>query len=432
MPLTLPHLEAEPAAAAVHLRLLRPEDVDAFDDEAPEVAATPAMSRRGFLCTAAAAVAATLAPAPADAGLSPTMRLSEFFERYYVPTVMQRRNRSSAETISLYRDSINWWVKLTGDPPLNQIDDVVLYDQFAAGLRQATYRRGRVGALVPLAQSTCVKHMKHVRAVYFRTGPKRADPKRPSSGILAETEHMVIQQATDTSVKPPITAAHARLIFKACEGMACYGTGSNRLGVRRGDGGPTAPARWRSLVATFYYSGFRFETVQGLRWRMIEVIDGRPYWKAPPEICKGKRKGVVKYIHPHAYELLGLLPRNESVPRSEDDGLVYPFLSEHSHTHLLDRHEALQRMAGLATTNDFHGYKRGFVDQQFALGLTPALRNAQLSAAHEDSETTRKHYVEIEPKMIDLFAPLDTAWTQQPRLGTRAADANQLSLPFSE
>jgi hypothetical protein len=426
MPLIQRQPEPATAAAAVHLRLLRPEDVDAFEDEAPEVAATPAVTRRGFLCTAAAVVAGAaastaIAPAPAEAGLSPTMRLSEFFERYYVPTVMQRRNRSSDETISLYRDSINWWVKLTGDPPLNEIDDVVLYDRFAAGLREAKYRRGRVGALIPLSQSTCVKHMKHVRAVYFRTGPKRADPKRPSSGILAETEHLVIQQATDTSVKPPITAAQAPLIFAACDGMACYGTGSERLGVRRGDGGPAGPDRWRSLVATFYYSGFRFETVQGLRWRMLEVIDGRPYWKAPPEICKGKRKGVVKYIHPHAYQLL------QALPRSGDDELVYPFLSAHSHTHLLDRHEALQKMAGLAETNDFHGYKRGFVDQQFALGLTPALRNAQLAAAHEDSETTRKHYVEIEPKMIDLFVPLDAEWASRAR-PSKAEGPNQLSL----
>lgn len=383
-----------PAADAPALRLWTP-DVEP-STSTPEVAA-PAL----------------------DAGeLGPQMTLSEFFERWYLPNVLRRQKKSSADTIELYRKAIDYWKRLTGDPPLAAITEETLCDKFRDGLHSVTYRRGLAGVERRLDEQTIVKHLRMVRAVYFRTGPK-VDAKRRSTGLLEEITHLEINSPELGPPKPRFTVAQARHVFAACESLTAYGIGGGGHG-RRGDGGPGADDRWRALVAQLYYGGHRIGAMFGARWRMLVEIEGRHFWDLPRECVKGKRRGVVKYVHAHALELLRRLPRRPG----DDDELVFPWLTAHAHTHLLDRHYWLQRLAGMRTAIDFHGWRRTHEQEIFRLGLGPAVELARRAAAHGDKRTTIDHYLEVEPLVIDRLEPLDPEWNARPA----ADDPNQTFL----
>ena len=340
-------------------------------------------------------------------GLHSEMTLREFFERWYVPNVMHRQKRCSEETIALYRQSIGHWVRLTSDPPIGQIDEETLYDRFAEGLRQSTYRRGLSGRPRLLSEQTAVKHQRHVRAVYFRCGPK-TDPKRPSKGLVEEIQHLVIASPAAARVKPKFSVEQARKVFAACDEMTAFGARGGSTRGRKGDGGPDADHRWRAFIACCYYGGQRFEAMESLRWSMLVYQDGSPFFEIPAECVKGRKAGVTKYVHPHAHELLRRLPHDDA------DGLIFPWLSRHSHTHLLNRHYWLQERAGTRTEIDLHGWRRTHDTEMYRLGLGEALELARRAACHSDARTTRTHYVEVEPPVIDLLPPLDPHWRRAP------------------
>lgn len=357
-----------------------------------------------------------VAASQAGDGLDSQMTLREFFERWYVPNVMRRQRRCSEATIALYRQSIDHWVRLTSDPPIGRIDEETLYDRFAEGLRQSTYRRGLSGLPRPLSPQTAVKHQRHVRAVYFRCGPK-TDPKRPSKGLVDEIQHLVIASPAAARVKPKFAVDQARKVFAACDEMTAFGARGGGTRGRKGDGGRGADDRWRAFVACLYYGGHRFEPMASLRWSMLVHHDGLPFFEIPADCVKGRKAGVTKYVHPHAYELLRRLPRDDA------DDLIFPWLSRHSHTHLLNRHYWLQTRAGTRTEIDLHGWRRTHETETYRLGLGEALELARRAACHSDARTTRTHYVEVEPPVIDLLPPLDPHWRRAP-----AADPNQRQL----
>jgi integrase len=350
---------------------------------------------------------------PAGEGeFSPRMTLSRFFELWYLRVVMMREKKNDQDTIDSYRESIAWWIKLTGDPPLDEIDEFVWYEKFQDGFIGATYRRGKLGRDWPLAPRTAVKHMKQVHAVLFRTGPKNADRARPAKGILPEIPHVIIPSEDALPVKPCISLEATRLIFGSCSAMTRYGTcESQGRGSRLGDGGEGADVRWRALLGTLYYLGLRINTARLLSRSMRKEINGRWYFDIPAAAMKEKH-GLTRWIHPHLDELLAALPN--------DGEQYFPFLTAHSETHLLDRHRWLQTVAGLTETHTFHAWRRTHGDRMSETGIDHALGIAQMSLGHKDPKVTRKHYVEIEPKFIRRLPTLCGE-----RVGT---DPNQLTL----
>lgn len=55
--------------------------------------------------------------AESGARLSPRHTLSEFFERWFLPVVLQGEHNASVSTVTLYRDTLAWWKRLTRQPP---------------------------------------------------------------------------------------------------------------------------------------------------------------------------------------------------------------------------------------------------------------------------------------------------------------------------
>ncbi|MCE9605046.1 MAG: hypothetical protein K8U03_09120 [Planctomycetia bacterium] len=320
---------------------------------------------------------------PVGPNFSAGMRLSDFYREWYVPIVLKLDDEEAAVDPNAinYLKSIDWWRTLTGDKPLHQIDEVMLVG-FEKALRKATYKRGLAGQERTLGDFTVAKHLKNIRAVLFRTGPKSADPKRPAKGLLTETPHISVSAPTLLLPKTRFSVQQARQAYAACDEMAEF---SNLGRGRPSDGGPLAPLRWRARIATMYYTGLRIGTVLRLERSMIVEDDDGFWFMVPGRIVHKTKKFSVKAIRPELLELIRALP--------EDGNLLFPW--DHSLTHLRDRHERLQRIAGLTEPRDMHAWKRTHVREVGRLGLDDAMRVAQRAGDHADRKTTEDSYCNL-------------------------------------
>lgn len=125
-------------------------------------------------------------------GISPAMTLSEFFTAWFLPVVLVGQQAAREGTLTLYRDAVRWWAQLTGDPPIAQID-VLLLAQFQAALRSAKYRRSPLGREYSLSQHSQQKILRNLRAIMYRLGPT-TDPKRPAAQLLDGAPYLTLSK----------------------------------------------------------------------------------------------------------------------------------------------------------------------------------------------------------------------------------------------
>lgn len=343
-----------------------------------------------------------------DGEFSPRMTLSEFFDRWYLRVVL----KLSAEEVRLFKlgraewrklkltdeqmkkfpnavnylESIDKWKQLTGDPPIYAIDDVLLVD-FEELLRTTPYKRGLNGQERLLTDFTVAKHMKNIRAVVFRCGPKNADQKRPGKGLLDETPFISVSTPTLALPKTRFSLQQAQHVYAACSEMHVF---TNRGRGRPSDGGEHAPHWWRALIATMYYTGLRIGTVMRLTWSMIREDEDGFWFYVPGRIVHKTKKYSVKALRLDCLELLQRLPR-----RVDGAGGERIFTWHHSPTHLRDRHEMLQKLAGVTDLRDMHAWKRTHLREVARLGLDDAMRTAQRAGDHADRKTTEESYVNL-------------------------------------
>jgi integrase len=316
-------------------------------------------------------------------GLTSALTLSEFYRAWFVPIVLSGERQAAAGTLTSYAESIAYWSEITGDPPLAQVDEFTLA-QFQAGIAAATYRRGLSGPARPLSEFTRTKHLKQVRAVLFRTGP-RTDPRRPSKALLAETPHLVVTTPHRSRPRPPFTLAIARATFAACRLM-----GADPDGRRSpGDGGPAAVAWWRALIAVLYFTGLRCGTIFALEWTMIERRGSAAWLNVPGGIVKTK-KPVEKFLRAEAAALVEHLPRTSA----------RVFAWSHSASHLVRRHHELQRLGGVSPSLSLHAWRRTHATELYRLGAGQGLWCAQMGLDHADAATTSSFYVDLEAELI--------------------------------
>lgn len=398
------------AAPALPFRIWTPDD----EDVAAAVVPDP---RRYAAAPALPPVKPPHAAIGGEGEFSPRMTLSEFFERWYLRVVLklsaeevrnlklgQREWRkmklSEADMRKFpnavnYQQSIDYWKHLTGDPPIYAISDVLLVD-FEAALRGVTYKRGLNGTERRLGDFTVAKHLKNIRAVLFRCGPKNADNKRPGKGLLDETPHISVSAPTLTLPKKRFSLKQARLVYAACDEMTLF---TNRGRGRPSDGGPDAPAWWRALVSVMFYTGLRIGTVLRLEWSMIEEDEDGFWFKVPGRIVHKTKKASVKALRLDCLELLHRLPRG-------GDATSRIFTWNHSLTHLRDRHDRLQKLAGVKELRDMHAWKRTHLREVARTCLDDAMETAQRAGDHADRKTTEESYVNLGQETARLMPSL--------------------------
>jgi integrase len=325
------------------------------------------------------------------------MRLSEFFERWFLPMVLEAKE-ASASTILLYRQSIAWWITLTGDPPIDTIDEKMLKD-FREALSHATYRRGPAGAVRPVTRFTAAKHLRDLRSILSRLGPT-LDPKRPGKGVLPASPYLAVPQPRLKRPKPSFEVQAARAVAIAASRFSDWPTS------RRAKTPPRMPpGLWAlSLVSAWYYAGFRAGTSLRLRWRMlIERRDGH-WWDLPEEVLPKTHKPVEKFCHPACAALLQRL-RAES-GAAEEGNLIFDW--SRSYSHLSDCHELWQLSAGIAEEEKLppQAWRRTHATQLGLLGLERAQEIARMALDHGSVETTKEFYLGLEPQLIRMLPPL--------------------------
>ena len=346
-------------------------------------------------------------------GLSANSTLLEFFDRWFLPHVL-RRKETSEKTIGLYKNSLTWWKNLTGDPPLGGVDEFVL-TRFDEGLREATYRRTEIGEERSLAGYTRMKHLKTVRTILLRTGPT-THPRFPAAELLARTPYFPVTAPRAQRPKPPFTIDEARRIFAAAARMTWRSKGSGVPGyyrkrnkdfrdsaftkirgkqvhlgpfdslksrrryeeiISRFDRQSTrprrsappdvpAPAWWKAFIATLYYTGLRSGTVLNLEWSMLKVADRGAYLEIPADAVTKTRKWRNEFLHPSALAMLEAI----RVP-GESKMLPFPF----TYTHLAKRHDELLAMAGVEKKSP-HCWRRTHATEIARLGAQMASRPA--------------------------------------------------------
>lgn len=335
-------------------------------------------------------------PDPVENGstLSPRMRLSTFAERWFFPVILVGERDSAAKTLSNYRTALDYWAKITSDPPINEIDEFTIA-KFREGLRKATYRRGRFGQDFPLAEASQHRNLRNLRTILHRVGPT-IDPNRRCKALVAEAPHIRLS-APRTRLKPAISLISARAMVAAASQMEGP-TSVQGIGVEDW---------WRLRIAIAYYTGLRSGTIRGLRRRHLDVDDhGRTWLLVPSELVTKTDKEARVIVHPKLLEQIDRCSRG-----AQPDELLCPI--PHCDRWIQELHERLQKLAGIPEAKWLspHAWRRTHTDQLTELGCDYTTEIARLSLDHSDSKTTTSHYVDIVNKFRLRLPPL---WTELP------------------
>lgn len=300
-------------------------------------------------------------------GLSPEMTLPEFFEEWYVPVVTKTADWDE-KSINLLRVSLRWWAQLTGDPPLRLIDDFTIAN-FAAGLRNATYRRGKLGVLRRLGETTVANHLRHIQWILVRCGMKSS--AQPQAAALIDPP-FVPQKPVVPAPKRPFTTQQWRALF--ARGLEARVPKSNLI----------RPALfWQALYATLFYTGFRIGTVLRLRWEHLVADEGEWWLDVPKAIVSKTEKATKRVVHPSLFAALQLV-------RQDDSPLIFPH-GAHACT-LGDWHKEMQAEIGIAQPMGWNAWRRTFTAELARLGYQQTVKILQQALDHSDSSTTTSHY----------------------------------------
>ena len=196
---------------------------------------------------------------------SNSMTLSEFFAHVYRPFVLVD---ASPRTIQTYAEELRTWKRLTGDPPLTELDGQDgqrLLFQFRATLLELPTRFG-----TPRSINTVNKTLRHVRALFLKAGP-RGWRTPEAFGLIGEPPHVRMLKAQKRYFKR-LTLAELDAIYEAIP-QAVYMPRLAHLD----------PADWwRAFVVVAYGTGLRLSGICGSR---VEDID----WNEATLLVRGDK-----------------------------------------------------------------------------------------------------------------------------------------------
>lgn len=210
-----------------------------------------------------------LHPRPPTPDPQPSWRLRDFFTHWHTVHVFGRQETPpDPATLRGWRETLAWWERLTGDPPLGEIGDGHV-TRLVAGLREAPGRRDAT-----LAVSTRRKHLVRLRALLVAAGPR--GPGRLAAGLIGP---LVVPAPAAAPAKEPeaLELDDLRALYAAAGRMRTPAV----WGIE--------PAWWwRAFVVTGYSTALRIKTLVSLRW---EWIDDRGVARIPREAMKRKARG---------------------------------------------------------------------------------------------------------------------------------------------
>lgn len=313
------------------------------------------------------------------------MRLSEFFELWYVPYFLRdaglfRARAASEHQVKKVRDAVKRWGELSGDPAIAQITNARLKTYRFAQLPTACWSRscGPRRVLRPLSEQTRYDDLRSLDQVLSRLGqPRDAQDRRLGVFSLAPTFGRLPKPDPEPGQAIPLDAARA-----IAEHAGRF------VWPRRRKDGPLRPATpanlWACLlVGCAYYLGVRRRTVLSLRW---SAIVQEPDWRAVAVRAGDKKDGkrTLLAIHPQLDELIRL---TASYAGSEDR--IVPWHGEESTVSKM--HAKIAAAAGVEQ-HTLHDWRRTHRQQMERLGAGRGAELAQEALEHSDGLITSTYY----------------------------------------
>lgn len=325
-------------------------------------------------------------------GLFEGMRLREFFEIWYRPVLLRK---STQGTLERWYEAIVYWEKFTTNPPLEEIDQVLLAN-FADKVEHATYKRGINGKERPLAESTSYRHLKLVRAILMRAGPT-FDARKPSAGLLELPLYFLID--------PPETELKEHLSVEQSIAVVAQ---LAKLGLPK-CWAPYTELRWRVLLGLQHYCSIRVGTVFKVKWLDLKHAQ-QPWLHIPGERVSKTSKRADVAVHPLLYEALC---EWRDISKAANIAPIFP--RDANLRWLSHLHDRAQIAAGIENPFGWHVWRRTNAARLGDLGLDEATRIAQAGLDHSSDKTTKRYYLDLsnrlrlkipniwEPRRLPLF-----------------------------
>jgi integrase len=304
--------------------------------------------------------------APAETAtveLSPEITTSQFFTAYVKPICLDPKN-TQPKTFKAYQNALKHWRQLSGDPPVNQIDDRTCA-KFTKSLSQRLNGDGE-----KISPNTVRKICIHLQFVFDRLGPRNRQ-NRFGTNLLADSPYL---QKPRRRIKPPTDNFSIKEISAWLEAAKCAQAPRIR--------GITPAEWWTALILFIYNTGLRIGTALKLRWSMLVgnflTIDGSIY--------KGG-DGRQFTLSDRALEAIRPLRELQS-----DYPKIFPW--PYSESYLEKVRQKILKGSSIDETRQF-----GFHALRKALASELARVNpiiAQIAMGHTSIRTTAEHYINSE------------------------------------
>ena len=314
--------------------------------------------------------------------LSARMTLCEFFAAYVRPVVLVPAG-AARRNIEQYEQSLGYWRRLVGDPPLAAIDEYTCA-RFVAGLRELPGRHGR------LSSNTVRKHCFHVQRVLNLAGPwANTAPLRQAQGLLDRVPYLPAPPAVEEPTDDAFTLEEIEAFLDACS-VAIAPRGLH-----------VSPEQWwRALILFLANTGLRIGSVLRLRWDYVVGSELR----VPPGAMKGRRRAHWMPLNSGARQALALV---------EGGGeLIFPWPHTESWLHAQRRRILAASRVEEHRRFGFHALRKGLSTRLFR--DQPQI--AQIVLGHTNISTTRRHYVAKHLVSEALERLAQPKWSKQRQL----------------
>jgi integrase len=302
---------------------------------------------------------ATILPEPQK----PT--LCTFFESYVLPTCLYD---DKPRTVVTYRNALELWRFITGDPPIEEITSETLR-LFREALSK---RRGKL-PYMKAATNTVIGRLKAVQTILDKAGPP-GPRNRDAAGLIASPPWI---RPPRFELKLPRTLAPEvlKLVYDATAGMDW----PDVPGIK-------APAWWKALLTVTYNTALRRRTLFEMG---MDEID----WQKNSICLSAQRfksgRPMIVHLNPPAMEALRRIRTNRKLIFPIDaqetpfNGYWTPF---HKHFH------RLQDSAGIPKKEHFGLHVIRKTSATVLAAFSP--RIAQLALGHAALSTTLDSYID--------------------------------------
>jgi len=311
--------------------------------------------------------------------------LCQFFEAWYLPQCLFDGRES---TKGLYRQVLNKWRFITGDPPVKKITPELL-----ALFRDARLKMRGIKRHLPVSPNTVRTDLRVLQTLLDKLGP----PGRRNRDALGVLERV-------PWVRPPCEEYHLPRTIELQQLSGCL-LASVAMDVPRTPG-VKPPAWWRALLTVAWNTGLRRGSLLSMRFSDVD-------WKNARAVLPGSRmksrRPIVVHLNAPAMEALRSI--------RTDRELVFPW--PHHRRYFCTALHRLQTAAGIPTKEHFGLHTIRKTVATLLWEINPGA--AQFALGHTTNAITKKHYVDggkLVARALDQLPQPEPMWPRPPIIGS--------------